>query len=193
MGERETDSHGAILSPKPPRHSTAFTVAPLLFAPDEGPHTRRGGIHPAKKSHRPPPSGAKLPDSVDAAPKPAYLDAQRRARGSFTDPRGAQQGMILSAPTVLVGDSLTVEPRTLTPLVLVRIQVPQPTELADIFDALPISSGGHFTRRFTAPRTCHARPRPHRRRLDRRGRGHGRRLLLPDRWTELRAPCRDSA
>lgn len=29
-------------------------------------------------------------------------------------------------PSVLVGDSLTVEPRTLTPLVEVRILVPQP-------------------------------------------------------------------
>jgi hypothetical protein len=30
------------------------------------------------------------------------------------------------APHPVLGDSLTVEPRTLTPLVLVRIQVPQP-------------------------------------------------------------------
>ena len=45
-----------------------------------------------------------------------------------------------------LGDSLTVEPRTLTPLVLVRIQVPQPpkfarfvNDLAGFFmpDALP--------------------------------------------------------
>ncbi len=44
----------------------------------------------------------------------------------------------ISSPQGLLGDSSTVEQRTLTPLILVRIQVPQPTHVPISLDALKI-------------------------------------------------------
>ena len=63
--------------------------------------------------------------------------AHNEAAASETHANGKMAGFCKS----LLGDSLRVEQRTLTPLVLVRIQVPQPfpfslLEIADLFRLL---------------------------------------------------------
>jgi hypothetical protein len=44
----------------------------------------------------------------------------------------------------LVGDSSTVEQRTLTPLILVRIQVPQPIDITALSRLSPLEQLDHF-------------------------------------------------
>lgn len=81
--------------------------------------------------------------AVDLSPHSAYLTAHARADTSARTLFGCAD----LGPTDAMGDSLTVERWTLTPLVLVRIQVPQPSN-----STRPVSDLAGFSLSETAPK-----------------------------------------
>ncbi|CAH1673825.1 hypothetical protein CHELA20_51134 [Hyphomicrobiales bacterium] len=112
---------------------------PLWLTPAEGGaaslnRLSTGTPYPASGKKR------RLPSRCDVAknvPRTRFVEHSRPCKIN------AQKALFYNP---LVGDSLTVELRTLTPLVLVRIQVPQPIVIITFFAFSQLDRKRHFER-----------------------------------------------